>query len=181
MFHIEVEKDLRTSLRDLICSSWASSVSLEILFKSRLSFNSCRSWVVKSSCAIFKDTSASVFASVSSFWCSNCRCLTFCLKNFNSLSFFSASSSIWRSLFLKIILITCDEPQWLFYLSLALASSSSLRVISQNVLILSLSNWKKFLSSLSLSFSSLIRWQNTSNCSLVIWLVSTPSMMRAWE
>jgi hypothetical protein len=63
------------------------------------------------------------------------------------------------------------------YLSFALASSSSFFVISQKVRSLSRSSWKKFLSSLSRSFSSLIRWQKTSSCSRVIWVVSTPSMM----
>lgn len=90
-----------TNFNDLSCSSCASSASLERPFRSLLSLRSWRSWAPKSSRAIFRDTIASALASVSSFCCSNWRCFTFCLKNFSSASFFSASSSIWRSLFLE--------------------------------------------------------------------------------
>ena len=63
------------------------------------------------------------------------------------------------------------------FLSSAFRSSNCRRVISQKVWILSRSSWKKFLSSRSLSNSSLIRPKWSTNCSWVISSAGIPSNM----
>lgn len=160
---------------------YANSCSSCVFLSCALSLISSFSWATWSSCASLRATKCSALVSDKFVWCSYIKCFTFCLYNLSSASWFSVNSSFSRSLFLKnfnaFAYVASDYSLLLKYLTIARASSSWCLVISQKVRNLSLSSWKKFLSSRSRSISSNILWAYTSNCSLFIFVVSTPSTL----